>query len=522
MNPLTTPPRRPFVRAILGLLAFAAVVHLGYQLTIGLEPTDVGPFETVLARAVAGHFDGDVGPSGFYGPFSGENPSVLIHAPLYYRLVALLAWPVVRLGGDPLTTVLYAGRLLAFLGTLLLFASAAGLARLDGASRRAGGIAAALIAASPILGNLAAMLRPDALGVALQTLGAFLVLRALREDRQRAFRLAAAYVAFALAFGIKQQNLTAGAVASMLLAMAWWHGRLRLGPIVVGHLAAVAVVALDLAIENILTDGRMYRSVFVYPGGPFRNLNYAGWVHVGSIFDITARRSVGLIALAAACLWGLREGGFRSQLVRIREAGTRPGLDATLALFLAVELAALVPLCLFNAGAAYNYALQAIVFACILVGRGLDRLLGGPAMIPSRLLPVAAAMIVLLLADMRLVLQTATLRAADREKIGAMLADADVSHCPASARYFVGRHHLNRLFGRADLIHDDWLYGAFEQIGAAEPRESWLHDALADGPIRQVIVPESGDTVPGVAEPLPELGYRQIARFGDLAVWQRR
>ncbi len=541
MPKLPSPPRRPFARAILGLLAFAAVVHLGYQLAIGLEPSDVGPFETVLARAVAGHFDRDVGPSGFYGPFSGDNPSVLIHAPLYYRLVALAAWPFVRLGGDPLMTVLYAGRLLAFLGTLLLLTSAVGLARLDGASTRAGAIAAALVAASPILGNLAAMLRPDALGVGLQTFGAWLVLTSLRDDSRRSPRLGAAYAAFALAFGIKQQNLTAAVVSSMLLAHAWWRGRLRIGPIVAGHAAALAIVAADLIIENVLTSGRMYHSVFVYPGGPFRALNYAGWVHVASIFDITARRSVGLLALATACLWGLRGRGILPSFRRRPKAeGRWPivrngllsnldhptidhfSLDATLALFLAVELAALVPLCLFNAGAAYNYALQAIVFGCVLVARALDRLLGESSSLPSRLLPAAVAMVVLLLADMRLLVQDTHARAADRAILQAMFADADVARCPSSARYFVGRHHLNRLFGRTDLIHDDWLYGAFEQIGAAEPRESWLRDALADGPVRQVVVPGSGDAVPGVAEPLPDLGYRQIARFGDLAVWQRR
>lgn len=549
MNLLPSPPRQPFARATLGLLAFAAIVHLGYQIVVGLDRTDVGPFETVLARAVAGHFDQGVGPSGFYGPFGGENPSVLIHAPLYYRMVAVLAWPLVQLGAEPLATVLYSGRLLAFLGTLLLMACGAWLVRVDGGSRRAGWIAIGLIAASPILSNLATMLRPDTLGVAFQTLGAWLVLQTL-WDRQRAMpRLLLAYVAFALAFGIKQQNLTSAAVCSMLLALAWWRGRLKLGPIVLGHVAAVVVVAADLVIENLLTGGRMYHSVFVYPGGPFRDLNYAGWVHVRSVFNITARRWVGLIALTVACLWATREvvlasirAWFRperpeskpearkspstAQLPWLRTIQERSfqaldNLDAVLLLFLLVEVVALVPLCLFNAGAAANYALQATIFACVLVARRIDPLLDWAVERPWRLLPMALAMVALLMADVRWVLQTASIRAKDRQLIGAMMADADVSSCPPEARYFVIWQHMNRLFGRPDMIHDDWLYGAFERIGAAEPRESWLLEALTEGPIRQVVVPYDGSTVPGVEDPLPELGYREIARFGDVGVWQR-
>jgi hypothetical protein len=506
------PPRLPLPRAIAGLLAFAAIVHLGYQLAIGLDPTDVGPFETVLAQAVAGHFEPGVGPGGFYGPFEGENHSVLMHAPLYYRLVALAAWPAVALGAEPLAAVLYAGRWLAFLGTALALASAAGLARLDGSGRRAGWLAAALLAASPILGNLAAMLRPDALGVGLQTFGALLVLGVLREPTpwRPGRRLALAYAAMALAFCAKQQNLTVGALSTLLLGLAWLKGRVRLGPIAAGLASGAAVVALDLAAENALTGGRMFESVFVYPGGPFRAINYAGWAHVASIFDITARRSVGLIALGIACAWGLRRDCLRG------------GPDVLLRLFLGLELAALVPLCLYNAGAAYNYALQAVVFACILAARGLDRLLAVAAERPARLAPAAAAMVVLVLADVRLVAQTESARKADRATLRAMLADAAVAGTPAESRYFVGRHHLNRLFGRAELIHDDWLYGAFERIDAAEPRDGWLRSALTDGPVRQVVVPGEAQTVPGVGEPLPELGYRQVARHGDLHVWQRR
>ena len=88
------------VRLLIAALAIVAIAHLGYQFRLGAEPADAGPFETVLARAVAGHFEPGAGPGRFYGPFGGDYPSVLMHAPLYYRLVALAAWPAVALGVD--------------------------------------------------------------------------------------------------------------------------------------------------------------------------------------------------------------------------------------------------------------------------------------------------------------------------------------------------------------------------------------------------------------------------------------
>ncbi len=60
----------------------------------------------------------------------------------------------------------------------------------------------------------------------------------------------------------------------------------------------------------------MLQSVFVYPAGAFRSINYAGWTHVLSVFDITARKSVGLIAIAAVCSLGLRR--------RVLEGPARP------------------------------------------------------------------------------------------------------------------------------------------------------------------------------------------------------
>ena len=38
------------------------------------------------------------GPRGLYGPYDGRYPLVLIHAPLYYRLAALVGWPLLPRG----------------------------------------------------------------------------------------------------------------------------------------------------------------------------------------------------------------------------------------------------------------------------------------------------------------------------------------------------------------------------------------------------------------------------------------
>ena len=57
-----------------------------------------------------------VGPWELYGPFGGSNPLVLIHAPLYYRAAALLAWPMARAGLHPVDAARLAGRLISALG----------------------------------------------------------------------------------------------------------------------------------------------------------------------------------------------------------------------------------------------------------------------------------------------------------------------------------------------------------------------------------------------------------------------
>jgi hypothetical protein len=507
---------RSVPRALALLLGLIAIVQFGYHAGLGMAVRDVAPYETVLAQAVAGHFDPDAGPERFYGPFDGSHPSVLIHAPFYYRLVALAAWPLVALGLDPLPAVIVVGRILSAAGSLILFVAVFQIARMGSSTSRPGWLGVALAASSAIFGVLAVMVRPDTLGVALQTLACWLVLRRLenQDSRSRPPALVIAAVLFGFAFCMKQQNMTVAAVSAIWLAHAAARGRVPARDLAAAALAGMLVIAANLAAENLVTRGRMWQSVFVYPGGPFRAINFAGWEHVVSIFNISARRSLGLILLVLAALWVLRG--------RARVAP----LDRRLLALLAVELVTLVPLCLYNAGAASNYALQAVVFAAILTARLLDRALDALGNLSrhrllAHVVPLAAAIGLIGASDLYWILQSESIRGRASRSLASFELDPAVNAVPPGGRYFISHQDLNRTHGRASLIHDYWLYGAFEQIEAAEPRQRWLRDSLTEGPIRQVVAPDASIEIPGIRESLPELGYTRIARHGDLTVWQR-
>lgn len=507
-------------------LGGAALVQVGYHVAIAAETNDVGPFETVLAHAVAAHFDSSAGASRFYGPYDGEHPSVLMHAPLYYRLVAGLAWPAVRMGADPDLSVLYAGRALSALSTLLLVWSVATWARIGRAGVRSAVFASSLLLASPIFGNLMAMVRPDTFGVALQTTAGLLIARLLARTPtsqgsaqtastpgQRA-PLALACALFALAFAAKQHNVFVAFLCALLLVNAVRTRVVSTRTLAIAGGVGASIAIAYLAAENLWTGGRLWKTVFVYPSGPFRAINYAGWVHVVSIFNIVTRRSLGLIALGAiaACILGRRCLSDR--------------VDRTLFALLALELCSLVPLSLFNAGAASNYALQAVVFACILVGRAWDRIASIFAQLTARTRAVAAvgafaSCFLIAASDARWVAQTADLRRAEHTAVAAILSDDTNSTPNSESRYFVARQHLNRLFGNDALIHDDWLYGAFETASDAEPRNAWLLSALSTGPVTQVVVEGDSERVPGIDLALPEIGYTRYERHGELTVWNR-
>ncbi len=72
--------------SVTALLAFGAAALLFWaHLALGRE--DVEALESPLVLPIAAELT--AGPWRLYGPYGGDNPLVLIHAPLYYHLAAL-------------------------------------------------------------------------------------------------------------------------------------------------------------------------------------------------------------------------------------------------------------------------------------------------------------------------------------------------------------------------------------------------------------------------------------------------
>lgn len=503
-------PNHPLLAAMTwATLATAAGLYLGYHAAIGLGLDDTNHLETTLAMVVARQLRD--GPSTLYGPFTGAMPLALIHAPLYYRLAVPGTWALARLGFDTPTAALYAGRLLSMLGMLATMAGAARLARIDGAPRRAGWWAALLIAASPVFGSFPATVRPDTLALGFQTWGVALAWGWLRSPSSRFSTLLAAYAMFGLAACTKQNFLVSGAITSALLLAAAVRGRARLVPVLSAIAVGGVVVLGYYGLEEFLTGGRMSRAVFALPAA-FGRVNGASWKHVATVAFTAAKLSAGLIAMAVAALVALPA----------RDPGNR--LDGRLAALIAGEAAAMIYLCRSSTGSWVNYAMPPVLYAAILTARVLDRAFRArqPAW---RVAPIVAAGLVLLAADGRYVGLSAGARLEEHARLRALFADPVVGARDASERYFVARPQYNRRYGRPDLIHDDWLYSAFEAQGAAEPRTSWLREVLRDGPVRQVIVGlESGRreyAVEGLPEALPQLGFRPAGHCDGFDVWER-
>jgi hypothetical protein len=93
--------------------------------------------------------------------------------------------------------------------------------------------------------------------------------------------------------------------------------------------------------------------------------------------------------------------------------------------------------------------------------------------------------------------------------------------CSSAELYFAGRPDLNRRYGRRDLVHDDWLYPVFESVRLAEPRSSWLANALGRGSIRFVVNTSKDPRIEGLDKSLPDLGYVRRFWAGSLYAWER-
>ncbi|MDB5350413.1 MAG: hypothetical protein JWN86_1660 [Planctomycetota bacterium] len=543
----TEPGPRTWLRGAIILVVSAsllasAVVYLGYHAWIAFDADDTNHLETPLALAVARQLHD--GPSTLYGPFSGTDPLVLIHAPLYYRLAGLGAWPIARMGASSIVAALIAGRTLSLIGMILILIAAGRIATQDRESRLVGAWAALLTATSPVFGSFAFTVRPDTLGIAFQTIGFGLVLRAILsrgKDAHRpgwsgfksesgemesspshAWSLPLAGLMFGLAVCAKQHLIVAAGVAAILLLISAFRGRLSFGLVTVSFLLGLLVPAAYYGWEQYVTDGRMADSVVQLPS-QLRKIAPADWSHVREVFLTVAKLSVGLIALALSVLF-----------VSPRRAIVGTRLDATLWVVLLAEIAAMIPLCLGSTGAWVNYAMPAFVWAAILVARAAIRVLDAPKLGVSSVV-IGLAAFVLFANDVRLAEISYSFRRDGHQLISQVLADPTVAGTPRNRRYFVGQPQLNRLYGRTDLAHDEWLYASYEAAHMAEPRSQWLLAALTGNdpvlghappdPVTLVVVPSDlkrGDFVYGLDVALPHLGYKNIQQYGRYAVWLRR
>jgi hypothetical protein len=135
---------------------------------------------------------------------------------------------------------------------------------------------------------MAYTVRPDMLGVALQTTGVLLVLSVLRSERPKGTTLAAAFATFGLALCVKQHYVAAPAISTFFLMSAWLRGHLSFNLITRALLTGLAIVLAVYGTEELLTGGRMSQAVF-------RAASMASRVHPADF----ARSEIVLVLIAA-------------------------------------------------------------------------------------------------------------------------------------------------------------------------------------------------------------------------------
>jgi hypothetical protein len=548
---------------VTAVLAASAVFSVGYGIMLALGQEDTEALESPLLLAVARQLL--AGPLQLYGPFGRRNLLVLIHAPLYYRLAALAAWPLAWGGVDPVTSARWAGRALSLLGLGVTMSATYRMARLDRAPARAGWWAALLIPVVPVVGIMPFTVRPDMLGVALQTTGVLLVLRALRSEQPPGAVLTAAFTAFGLSICIKQHFVAGPVTSTCLLLAACRRGRVAFGQIQRSLLFASALVLALYGIEELASSGRMSQAVFIAAMKAART-HPAEWLNTVIVLSAITGRSTSVIALLAAA--GLATVGAGPGFGRRAFALLGTGLvvlvlitaviqsfltaasvvilsltallsclllviptctlidrrtlvagpvDSFLWIFLAGELALVFVLCCASTGAWVNYGIQAVVFACILTARALARACDSAA-IRRRLLLLPLAASVVLVSVLQDAYRTEHGRRVDRLAVAQILEELGR---PSSEIFFVASPGNNRLYGRLDLVYDNWLYPVFESLRLAEPRASWLRIALTAGAVRFVVNTSDSPQIEGLDQTLPKLGYLRRFQIGPFFVWER-
>jgi len=550
-----------WLTVVLGLAAASAVA---FGILLLLSRDDSEAVESTLLLAVARQLH--AGPWELYGPYDAANLLVLIHAPLYYHLAALLAWPLLRLGIEPITAALCVGRSLSVLGFLASLAVADRLARLDGASARAGIWAALLIAGVPVLGSMPYSVRPDLLGIAFQSAGVLFVLSALAEEKRRGARLVAAFAAFALAFCTKQHLVVAAAISTGLLLWSWRRGLVPFKVVERALLVALAIAAVVYGTEELMTGGRMSRAVFL-AAGSVGTIHPGSWYRAGIVVIATVAKSAGILTLlaaaglatvwsspgrvpgalgaAGACLIGLVlvlstiQLAINSMkltavlvglmailalfwvaagLIRGRRELIGERLDGLLWLYFLGEVALVVLLFRASTGAWVNYAIQAVVFLAVLTARALGRVLEARPAIRSQVL-IAAAALVCLGTTATAVRNDELERRINRQALATFLQHAQ---CAPAQLFVLGHPGMNRLHGRLDLVYDEWLYPVFEATGLAQPRAIWLRRIVTAGNIRFVVNTSDNPQLDGIPQSLPALGYVRKYQVGPFYAWENR
>jgi hypothetical protein len=314
--------------------------------------------------------------------------------------------------------------------------------------------------------------------------------------------------------------LTAGRVWEAAFVAAANVGRIHPGSwdhvfvVLLGIFMASAGVVTMLAAPALVTVGSR-------PGLARRLLTVAGTMAIGlvlaasvlqttleppwnSMAIVFAAVAVAIIALPAAAL-------------SMRSSSPVTGIDATLWAYLLAEFALVTFLSRMSTGAWLNYGIPASVFVSTLAGRGLSRAVdAGPP--PLAVLPAVLASLAMLASSLYGV-KGHELRVGVERALAEWMDERPQR--PRSSYYFTDRPGMNRLDGRLELVHDDWLYPVFESLGLAESRSNWLGNALVRGPIRVVVSTDPRPFIEGTTLDLRRLGYRPDVSLGPFFVWIR-
>jgi hypothetical protein len=562
----TKPPASTKAAAwVTGILSISAALAVFYGCSLAVRALDTERMESPLMLSIARQLLR--GPRELYGPFGWTNPLVIIHAPLYYRLAALFAWPIFKSGLDPVLAALAAGRSLSFLGLGWTIAMAYRLARFDGRRPRVGLWAGLLIAASPAISVSPYTVRPDMLGVALQTTGVFLVLYALRSDKPGRIYVVSAFATFGLAFCVKQQFIIAPAISTFLVMTACLRGRISSKQVAAALLTCMVIVLAVYGTEEVVTRSEMSQSVFqaafavsrVHPADTIRaflvlygiiarSTGMIGLLLAASLVSVTHGRRIvraGVVILGGGTLALITlEASFSALRIPIADVdhlltlaylvvamvlvipacylmaprvliGER--IDRVLWIYLAAELAFVIILSRMSTGAWINYGVQAVVFASVLIARALDRAIEH---IRSRrqVFPIAVAALVSLIGVGDEIGTSTERRRVEKAAINHIFDE--LGHPPSQRFFFVALPGLNRVYGRLDLVYDGWLYPVFEYLHLAEPRSSWLRRALRSDSVGYVITATDSPIIEGIPEPINRLGYAPDIKVGPYFVWR--